>query len=134
MLTFKDFFKMSEQQERQEQTTKQKAISLHNELKRHFDLKDDDYSKKANIWINLKFINTYLYKVENVGTFNIYGPYIFNNGTLMLYKQLNGSILEIWNNDIFKDGNLVGKFDRNNVFWGTDDLYQIAQKNELDKY
>lgn len=132
MLTFKDFFKMGEKQEQKDKTNREKSIALHKELKDHFDLCDDDYSKEPNIWINLEFVNPYDRQIEDVGSFQIYGPYIFNYGILTLYKQKSGDIVEVWNDKIFKNGVFVGKYDYNS--WPTTDDYKIAMYNNLDQY
>lgn len=132
MLTFKDFFKMGEKQEQKDKTSREKSIALHKELKDHFDLYDDDYSKEPNIWINLKFVNPYDRQIEKVGSFQIYGPYIFNYGVLILYKQKSGDIIEVWNDKIFKDRKFVGKYDYDS--WPTTDDYKIAMYNNLDQY
>ena len=128
-MKFSDYFTNKKTVTQKEQELNQQSLQLYKKYSDYFRDHVDDYSHQANIKIHLMSIDYISKNVDDRGWYSIYGPQPFNKGTLVLYQQPKGKMLEVWDGHIFKNKKEVGQ-----INWTSSDTYQTYMNNNLDQY
>ena len=136
MKSFKDFFKID--QDKQTMLEAQHDESMKKFYKEYYDyfVKNcDDYSHDPNLIIILFYVDPNLKFITEEGPREVYGPRIFDGDSLVLYKNpKTGKWLQIWDDDIFKDGKLVGNIDYEKFEKGSYTMLSNLKANHIEKY
>lgn len=136
MKSFRDFFKID--QDKQTTLEAQRDESIKRFYKEYYDyfVKNcDDYNHDQNLIIILFYVDPHLNFVTEEGAKEVYGPRVFDGESLILYKNPEtGKWLQIWGDEIFKDGKLVGNLDDDKYEKGSYTMLSRLRANHLEKY
>lgn len=130
-----DFFTSEETPSQKEKRERKEYEDLYGIYSNYFDDHCDDYSKKPNMRIGLSFVFPKKKEVVYQGVAEIYGPNQFDDGSLWLYLNKQGHMLEIWNRNVFYKGKFIKKIKRENVpenILLSSSLYCYIEYNDLD--
>ena len=130
-----DFFTNKETPYQKEKRQRKAYENLFGIYSDYFDDYCDDYSKKPNMQIGLSFVFPKKEQVVYQGVTQIYGPNKFDGGSLWLYLNKKGHMLEIWDWNVFYKGNFIKKITRENIPMNVrlaSTRYDYIKYNDLD--
>lgn len=113
-MKFSDYFKLGHDKEVADKKRADSRQQLYQLYFNYIVYDLDDYSKEANAWIVVKGYNYFGNNLDDYGSVDLYAPYCFNHGELVLiWQPVNKKMVQIWNNHVFVDGEEVGQFKYN---------------------
>jgi hypothetical protein len=110
-MKFLDYFKASHNKEVADKKRADNQGDLYQLYFNYIIFNLDDYSHEANMSCIIKGYNYFGNNLDDYGSVDLYAPYCFNHGELVLiWQPLNKKMVQIWNNHVFLDGEEVGQF------------------------
>lgn len=110
-MKFLDYFKASHNKEVADKKRADNQGDLYQLYFNYIIFNLDDYSHEANMSCIIKGYNYFGNNLDDYGSVDLYAPYCFNHGELVLiWQPVNKKMVQIWNNHIFVDGEEVRIF------------------------